>query len=69
MTRDQFISKWKKVIAGGFVFGYADQKRLSTIDLAEKFLNVGPEVERLVGQMFDDLAAIKPPVPNPAIKK
>ena len=55
MSRDEFVAKWKRVIAGGFLYGYTDERRLGPAAQAEKAMNVGPEVERLLGQMYDSL--------------
>lgn len=64
MTREQFISRWRHRIAGGFLYGYDAATRLGPREQAERVWTIPAEVERLLGQIFDDLQPKPAQAPN-----
>ena len=66
-TREEFIDRWRKHLAGLALYGTLSEIRDGPLARASKVLEIPAEVERLLGQMFDDLNP-KPlaPVQSPA---
>ncbi len=54
MTKAEWIERWEKVIAGGFLLGYHDAKTLTPSQQVEKAWKLAPEVRALLAKMFDD---------------
>lgn len=55
-SREQFIERWKRHIAGMALFGVVSEVRDGPLARAAKVLDLPAEVERLLGLMYDDLA-------------
>ena len=56
-TREEFISRWRCHLAGLALFGVASETKDGAMVRASKVLDIPAQVEKLLGQMYADLAA------------
>jgi hypothetical protein len=68
-TREEWVKKWRCHLAGLALFGSASAVRDSPMSRASKALDIPQEVERLLGQMFDDLLGERPATNGTALRK
>jgi len=54
MTREAFIERWKRHLAGLALFGVASETRDSPLARAAKILDIPADVEKLLGRLYDD---------------
>lgn len=54
-TRDDFVERWKRHIAGMALFGTVSELRDGPMVRAAKILEIPAQVEDLLGKMYDDL--------------
>ncbi len=66
MNREAFINRWKKHLAGMALFGTVSERNDGPIVRASKILEIPAEVEKLLGQMWDDLREKTDNKPLPA---
>lgn len=65
MTREAFIARWRRNLAGLALFGVASDVKDSPLKRAAYALDIPAEVERLLGQLYDDLAPKELPAAAP----
>jgi hypothetical protein len=53
MTREQFIERWKRHVAGMALFGVVSELRDGPLTRAGKIMEIPAEVEKLLGQLYD----------------
>lgn len=68
-TREEFLKKWSKYMAGIALYGTCSELRDSPLAKAGKALDIPAEVEDLLGKMYDDLARDLKPLPMPVQRK
>lgn len=56
-TREQFVKRWSRHLAGLALYGLVSELRESTMGRASRALDIPAEVERLLTAMYDDLDA------------
>lgn len=56
-TKQEFTNRWKHKLAGMALYGVASEVNDGPITRAGKIFDVPAEVERLLGMMYDELAA------------
>jgi hypothetical protein len=61
-TRDEFIRRFEKVMAGGFLLGYTADFRDGPTKRAAHVLDIRDDVHKLLDQMYDFLMADMRPV-------
>lgn len=54
-SREQFIERWKKHLAGLALFGTASEKNDGPLVRASKIFDLPSEVTALLGMMYDDI--------------
>lgn len=57
-TKQEFIERWKKHVAGMAMFGMASERNDGPLLRASKLFELPAEVEKLLGQMYDDVTAV-----------
>lgn len=55
-TREEFIARWRCHLAGLALFGVASDQQDGPLKRASKVLEIPAQVEKLLGQMYADLA-------------
>jgi hypothetical protein len=55
-SREDFVNRWKKHLAGLALYGAVSEARDGPMVRASKMFNIPAEVEKLLGQLYDDLA-------------
>ena len=53
MTREQFIKKWNKYIAGLALYGTISERNDGPLTRAAKIMDIPAEVEALLGRLYD----------------
>lgn len=59
-TKEEFIRRWRNHLAGMALFGAVSDLRDGQMTRAAKILDIPGEVEKLLGQLWDDLNPKKP---------
>lgn len=60
-TKEEFVKRWRAIIAGMALFGVASETRDGPLLRASKVLDIPGEVEALLRRMYDDLT-YEPPL-------
>lgn len=60
MKRDEFIARWRCHLAGLALCGTASEIRDGPLARASRVLEIPAEVDRLLAQMYADLAPAEP---------
>ena len=63
MTKNEFIERWKRHVAGMALFGWASDRNDSNNERAQKLWDIPKQVEELLGKMFDDVQPKAAPAP------
>lgn len=66
MTRQEFVRKWRIQLAGLALYGIANEAKGGPLQRAAHALEVPGQVERLLNDLYDDLAPKEPAPPRPA---
>jgi hypothetical protein len=66
-TREQFVDRWKKHLAGMALFGVASETNDGALAMAGKILEIPGEVEQLLALMYDFVT--QSPDPSGAVMK
>lgn len=53
MSRDEFITRWRFHVAGGFSFGYYSETNLAPLERVKYQCDVANHVTELLGKMYD----------------
>lgn len=76
-SEDEFVRKWRKVLACGFFFGAVSESKDGLLARASKLLDIPDEVDALLHRMWQEDERLKPPPvpvpvssapPQPAVK-
>lgn len=59
-TKEEFVARWRCHLAGLALFGIASETKDGPMVRASKVLEIPAQVEKLLGQMYADIAAEEP---------
>lgn len=59
MTREQFIKRWEREMAGWGMFGCVSELRDGPMARATKVFDIPDEARKLLGRLYDDLFPAK----------
>lgn len=62
-SRKDYIERWRRVLAGIALYGTTSEIKDGPLARASKILDIPDEVERFLGQQWDEDEALKQPPP------